>query len=103
MPFGCAASICGNDDNRADGGGKEDNDKDREEEDGHLSERKVKYFLCHLLVVLDALHATSIMHTDVKPRNMLINRPHLSFGDGGSNPEDVRHREGVVQTKDGGD
>ncbi len=102
-PTGCAASVGGNDDNRADGGGKDDNDNDREEKDDHLSEREVKYFLCHLLVALDALHTASIMHTDVKPRNTLINRPHLSSGDGGSDPEDVRRGEGVVQTKDGGD
>jgi hypothetical protein len=65
--------------------------------------RKVKYFLCHLLVALDALYATSIMHTDVKPQNMLINCLHLLLGGGGSNPEDVHRGEGVIQTKDGGD
>ncbi len=102
-PTGCAASICGNDDNCANGGGKDNNDNDREEEDNHLSKQEVKYFLCHLLVVLDALHATSIMHMDVKPQNMLINCPHPSLGDGGSNPEDVRCGEGVVQMKDGRD
>ncbi len=96
-------SICRNDDNCADGGGKDNNNNDREEEDDHLSKGKVKYFLCHLLVALDALHTTSIMHTDVKPLNMLINCPHPSLGDGGSDPEDVRRGEGVVQTKDGGD
>jgi hypothetical protein len=46
----------------------------------------VKYFLCHLLVALDVLPAASIMHTDVKPWNMLINFPHPSLGDGGSDP-----------------
>jgi hypothetical protein len=102
-PTGCAASVGGNNDNYADGGGKDNNDNNREEEDNYLSEQEVRYFLCHLLVALDALHATSIMHTDVKPRNTLINRPHPLLGDGGSDPEDVRHGEEVVQTKDGGD
>ncbi len=102
-PTGCAPSVGGNDDKRANGGGKDDNNNNREEEDNYLSEQEVKYFLCHLLVVLDVLHAASIMHTDVKPQNMLINRPHPSPGDGGSNPEDVRRREGVVQMKGGGD
>jgi hypothetical protein len=102
-PTSCATSICGNDDNCADGGGKDDNDNDQEEEGDHLSEWKVKYFLYHLLVVLDALHTASIMHTDVKPRNMLISGPHSSSGDGGRDPEDVCRREGVVQTKYGGD
>jgi hypothetical protein len=86
----------------ADGRGKDENDNNQEEEDNHLSKREMKYFLCHLLVVLDALHAASIMHTDIKPQNMLINCSHPSLGDGGSDPEDVRHGERVVQMKDGG-
>mmetsp|Transcript_29487 Transcript_29487/g.62627 ORF Transcript_29487/g.62627 Transcript_29487/m.62627 type:complete len:365 (-) Transcript_29487:331-1425(-) len=40
----------------------------------HLSEYEIKYYLCHLLVALDGLHAAGIMHRDVKPRNTLINR-----------------------------
>jgi len=40
----------------------------------HLTEREIKYYTCHLLVALDGLHAAGIMHRDVKPRNMLINR-----------------------------
>jgi serine/threonine protein kinase len=34
----------------------------------YLSEREVKYYLCHLLIALDVLHAAGIMHRDVKPR-----------------------------------
>jgi serine/threonine protein kinase len=40
----------------------------------HLTEHEIKYYLCHLLIALDGLHAAGIMHRDVKPRNMLINR-----------------------------
>lgn len=39
-----------------------------------LTEYEIKYYLCHLLVALDALHAAGIMHRDVKPRNVLINK-----------------------------
>ncbi|KAL7524954.1 hypothetical protein ACHAXR_001325, partial [Thalassiosira sp. AJA248-18] len=40
----------------------------------YLSEFEMKYYLCHLLIALDGLHAAGIMHRDVKPRNTLINR-----------------------------
>jgi len=40
----------------------------------YLSEYEMKYYLCHLLLALDGLHAAGIMHRDVKPRNTLINR-----------------------------
>ncbi|KAL7575994.1 hypothetical protein ACA910_000782 [Epithemia clementina (nom. ined.)] len=39
-----------------------------------LTQYEVKYYLFHLLVALDSLHASGIMHRDVKPRNVLINR-----------------------------
>lgn len=39
----------------------------------HLTEYEIKYYLCHLLIALDGLHAAGIMHRDVKPRNILIN------------------------------
>ncbi len=42
-------------------------------EDDHLSERKVKYYLCHVLIALDSLHATGIIHRKVEPQNTLIN------------------------------
>ena len=36
----------------------------------YLSEDEIRYFLYHLLVALDCLHAAGIMHRDVKPRNV---------------------------------
>ena len=39
-----------------------------------LSEDEIRFYLFHLLVALDGLHACGIMHRDVKPRNVLINR-----------------------------
>jgi len=39
-----------------------------------LTDYEIRYYLCHLLVALDALHSQGIMHRDVKPRNILINR-----------------------------
>lgn len=45
-----------------------------QQEPFYLTEFEIKYFLCHLLVALDALHQRGIMHRDVKPRNILINR-----------------------------
>jgi casein kinase II subunit alpha len=40
----------------------------------YLTEDEIRYFIFHLLVALDSLHACGIMHRDVKPRNVIINR-----------------------------
>jgi serine/threonine protein kinase len=41
-------------------------------EEEHLSERKVKYYLCHVLIALYSLHAAGIIHREVDPQNMPI-------------------------------
>eukprot|EP00934_Nitzschia_sp_Nitz4_P007608 Nitzschia sp. Nitz4//scaffold81_size91200//35588//36898//NITZ4_004985-RA/size91200-processed-gene-0.105-mRNA-1//1//CDS//3329558707//7598//frame0 len=41
-------------------------------ENSYLSMDEIRFFLYHLLVALDFLHASGIMHRDVKPRNVLI-------------------------------
>jgi len=58
----------------------------------HLTEYEIKYYLCHLLIALDGLHAAGIMHRDVKPRNTLINLSEVPVF---SSAERRRMRKGI--------
>jgi len=61
----------------------------------HLTEYEIKYYLCHLLIALDGLHAAGIMHRDVKPRNTLINLSEVPVF---SSAERRRMRKGISAT-----
>jgi len=98
-PASGRAHDCGTNDDRIDDGRKNNNDNNDDrregvEDDYYLSEREVKYYLCHLLIALDALHAAGIMHRDVKPRNTLINRPPSRDGGGDRDRRRSRARGG---------
>jgi casein kinase II subunit alpha len=56
----------------------------------YLTDYEIRYYLCHLLVALEALHANHIMHRDVKPRNILINRRYPVSVNG---PQQQRRRQ----------
>jgi casein kinase II subunit alpha len=48
-------------------------------DDRYMTEDEMRYFLYHLLVALDHLHSSGIMHRDVKPRNVLIDHTDMSL------------------------
>ena len=64
------------------------------QKDPYLSDYDIRYYLCHLLVALDALHLHGIMHRVVKPRNVLVNH-----GDNNNNDNPLM-LIGVCQIRD---
>lgn len=57
------------------GGRAQQEQQDQEElESGRLSDYEVRLFLYKLLQALDFAHSRGVMHRDVKPRNIVINR-----------------------------
>lgn len=54
--------------------GQQDQQGQEELESGRLSDYEVRLFLYKLLQALDFAHSRGIMHRDVKPRNIVINR-----------------------------
>lgn len=55
-------------------GGQREQQNLEELESGRLSDYEVRLFLYKLLQALDFAHSRGIMHRDVKPRNVVINR-----------------------------
>jgi casein kinase II subunit alpha len=61
---------------------------------GPLSDYEIRYYVCHLLAALRDLHRLGIMHRDVKPRNVLINRNNWN-GIVRNHAEDFMHHQHI--------